>query len=469
VAVLPFTNLSGQPENDFLAVGLAEETAMRLARVPGFRVAASSTARRFRAGADAPATIGAALNATWLVTGSVQRNADRLRVRIELVRAGDGALIWGGGFETATNDVLAIEDSAAQALALAIAPRLDRRQTSRLAAGPTGNPQAYVHYLRGKYLLSQRNPTAVARAIDEFEQAAALDSAFAEALTQAGFGFALFIDWEWAYEGVSRDSLFTLATAAARQALARDSLSADAWWLLGFLGMHRDSSSFVAARNALRRAVALNPRHAQALHSLGVLEARLGNDSSARAMMDRALEAEPGQAISLFVLSEISYRAQAFDEARRWLDSTLAVEPGFFFAYAFRALARLQSGDTAGARRDAETAIRYSAGDPVPGTAALVIIEARRGDLRAARALHGRLEDEVILRGEAARTTATLWLAMADVAVGRGQEAIRRLERVTERSAEFWFWLQLPEFDPVRREPRFMQLAEAARPAEAPR
>lgn len=464
VAVLEFANLSATPANDFLARGLADETAARLARVAGFRVASATAARRFRAGVDDPATIGYALGVAWLVSGSVQPGAARLRVSVELIRAQDGALVWSGGFETAEDDVLAIEDSIAQAVAQAIAPRLRRDEVARLATDPTANPQAFLHYLRGTYLLSQRNPTAVARAIGELEAAAALDTTFAEALTQAGFGYALYIDWEWSYEGVSRDSLFALAEHSAERALARDSLSPGAWWLRGFLGMHRDGGTFGGARGAFERAVTLDPRHAAALHSYGVMEARLGNDSAARVLLDRALVAEPGRPITLFVLSELAYRARAFPEAQQWLDSALVVEPGFFFAYVFRALARLHLGDTTGARHDAATAVRYSGGDPVPGTAALVVLEARVGDSSAAGALRARLDRDVALRGEAARTTAILWLAMADVAVGRRDAAIRRLERVTERTAEFWFWLQLPEFDGVRGDPRFVRLAAAARP-----
>lgn len=466
VAVLEFANLSAASGDEFLGRGLAAETAARLARTAGFRVTAAAAAGRFRAGADDPATIGSALGVAWLVNGSVQRAGDRIRVSVELVRASDGALVWSERFEGGGNDVLAVQDSLSRAVAQAIAPRLRGEELARLATGPTENPQAFLLYLRGIHLLSQRNPTAVAQGIAQFEAAARLDSSFVEALARAGFGYALFIDWEWNYEGVSRDSLFALASGAADQALALDSSNADTWWLRGFLAMHRESGSFAGAREALERALALSPRHAPALHCYGVMEARLGHDSAAQVLLHRALKAEPGRPITLFALSELAYRAHAFGAAQQWLDSALTVEPGFFYGYAFRALARMHTGDSMGARRDAETAIRYSGGDPVPGTAVMVVLEARRNP-EAARVLRARLARDVALRGEEARTTSVLWLAMADIAVGRPDAAVRRLRLVTERTAEFWFWLRLPEFDAIRDDPRFRHLVEWSRPRDA--
>ena len=463
VAVLFFENLSGDPADDYVAHGLTEETIARIGRLERFTVTSRPAVRRFRGVDTDPAEIGRALGVEYLVSGSVRRVDDRFRVTVELVRATDGVHVWGESYESDEGDLLDIEENIARMVALEIAGTLDPADELLLASLPTTDPTAYRHYLRGRYLLAERNPTSVARAIAEFEAAADLDRNFAMALSAAGYGYALFIDWEWNYEGVSRDSLFRLGLDAAERALERDSLTAEAWHAIAMLQMHQNPRDFGPAARAYERALAIDPEDSRALHGSAAMHTRLGNLQAAADLEHRALANEPGRPISLFILFEVAYRGGQYQDALMWLDSALVVEPGFFFAYAFRGLTRLRLGDTDGAQADGEKSARFSAGIDVPGLTILALTDVARGEDDSATTRLARLEREIAAR-DGGTSQDALWLAMIETALGEHGAALDRLEAVPNKSAEFSFWLMLPEFDTLREDPRFQRLFEDTRP-----
>jgi serine/threonine-protein kinase len=463
VAVLYFDNLSSDAGDAYLADGLTEAMIARLGQVDRLVVMSRTAVRRFRDGSADPQTMGRAIGVAHLVSGSVRRTDGRLRVGVELVDAETGIREWGNEYEREEDDILAIEDAIAEAVATGIAGELMPREREALGARATSDVRAYRHYLHGNYLLAQRNPTAVARAIAEFESAVERDEAFTLARASAALAYILVYDWEWEYEGLSRQEVLDRGLATAQQALQEDSSSSEAWAALGLALAHRFPRTFQGAAAALERALELNPRNAAALHSFGVLLTRVGNDEAAEAMLHDALEAEPARPITLFVLAELAYRQRHHEEARGWLDSAIAVEPGFYFAYAFRGLARFRLGEIEQARGDAETAVRFSAGSRMAGSAVLVLVDARGGEESSARDRLERLTQEVQARGEAT-SQEVLWLAMAHIGLGDSKAALEILELAPHRSSEFSFWLRLPEFDPVRSDPRFQRLVEESRP-----
>jgi serine/threonine-protein kinase len=463
VAVLYFENLSNDPGDDYLAHGLTEETITRLGRLSRFSVMSRPAVRRFQGTEAEPAEIGRTLGVDYLVSGSVRRADDRFRVTVELIRADDGFHLWGDTYESGEGNLLEIEERIARTLALEIAGTLEPEDERLLASLPTRNATAYRHYLKGQYLMAERNPTSVARAIAEFQTASQADPGFVQALASAGYGYTLFIDWEWNYEGVSRDSLFALGFDAAARALERDSLTAEAWRILAMLHMHRNPRDFTDAARAFERALAIDPHDASVLHSYAAMQARLGNLRAAAELEHRALESEPGRPISLFILFEVAYRSGEHQEALQWLDSALVVEPGFFFAYAFRGLTHLRLGQIDAAREDGQTSARFSAGVDVPGLTVLALVDLARGDTTSARRRLGRIDRDVTARDGGASQDA-LWPAMIETALGAREEALIRLERVPNKSAEFAFWLLLPEFDALRDDPRFQRLIADTRP-----
>lgn len=465
VAVLYFDNLSRDTSDAYLADGLTEAIITRLSAIARLEVKSRHAVRRFRGtGIDDPAVVARTLNVVYLVTGSVRRAGSRLRVSAELIRAAGGVQIWGQQFDEASGDVFSIQEAVAREVAIGIVGRLLPAERVSVAARPTRNPAAYDRVLRGNFYLAQRAPQAVRRAIDEYEAAARLDPGYADPLARVAYAYALFLDWQWTYSGVPAESLLARGFRAADRALQLDSTSSDTWMARGYLLVFRNPRVFEGMREAFARAVALDPRNAEAYHQLGAKLETLGDDSGAVAADLQALALEPNRPITLRNLGVLHATAHRFGEARRWLDSALTVDPTASYAYISRAFFLLQVGDTAAARRDVDAAERYEV--PEPGStlrAARVAVQAAEGDSAAARAGAERLVRDYVGPGPMGFVIGTD-VAFALVAVGERGRALDVLERVRPRGAVFWEYLRGPFFDPLRSDPRFRRLVEESRP-----
>jgi Flp pilus assembly protein TadD len=302
-----------------------------------------------------PAAIGRSLGVTYLVTGSVQRAGSRLRVTAEMARAASGDRVWGQQYERGDGDVFAIQEDIARGVATGVAGRLLPAEAAGLAARPTRNNEAYDHLLHGDLLLAQRTLTATQRALAEYGAAVGLDPTLASGWAKIGLADALRLDWGWGDGSLPPDSVLTNGLAAADRALALDSLSSDGWMARGYLMMFRNPRDFAGAEDGLRRAVALNPRNAEAWQQLGDLllltteghprrhSLRLEADSDFR----RALEIEPGRPTTIRKLAG----SLPVGAARLALiDSAIAVDPSSAMAWTDRAFNLVEHGDTAAAR-----------------------------------------------------------------------------------------------------------------------
>jgi tetratricopeptide (TPR) repeat protein len=193
----------------------------------------------------------------------------------------------------------------------------------------------------------------------------------------------------------------------------------------------------------------------------------LGRDSAAEHEFRRALEIEPDRPMSLVHLGWIGMSQQQYGDARRWLDSAVAVNPGFFQAYAERAQVRLAVGDTAGARTDAETAVRLRpASDLMAGEDVLLALDLRNGHVAAARARLTRLRAAAPAATEVGVHQVAGWAALL-VAAGEHREAMSFLERSRVDPPHLRMHLEEPRFAPLRDTPGFWRLMDRLRVREA--
>ena len=408
VAVLYFDNLSGDTADAYLAEGLTEELIAHLGRIERLVVKSRNAVRRYRAAELDPAQLGRALGVAHLVSGSVRRSGTRLRVSVELVRATTGVRLWGEQYDRAQADLLDLQEGIARAVAGVIAGRLLPAERATLAARPTRSPEAYDYFVKGNYYLAQRTARSTKQAVDQYRAALRLDPGFTRALARIAYAHAQTLYWGSFPEDVPADSVLARGLAAADGALRQDSTSSDAWMARAFLLSYRYPRAPVMAREAIERAVALDPRNAEAHHQYGTFLTNHGEYAAAVGQYQQALTIDPQRGTTLTGLGMVSLRRREYTAARAWLDSSLAVDPGFYPGYVRRAEARLLLGDTAAARSDAETATRLSAGDPLLGEAVLALVEARAGDTLSARARVGRLLREVALLEQRVRGGAVL-------------------------------------------------------------
>jgi adenylate cyclase len=464
VAVLYFDNLSPDTADAYLADGVTEELIVRIGRVRRLAVSSRYAVRRFRGRRlEYPAALGRDLNVFYLVTGSVRRSGDHVRVTAELMRAATGARVWGEAFDREEGDLLALQTDLASDVATGIIGRLAPFERTTIADRPTRSAVAYEHFLRGNYALAQRSPSGTLTALQEYQAALRLDPGYSAAGARAAFAYGLFPAWGWKHPTLSSDTLVARGFAAADAVLRRDSASSDAWMAYGLLLWLRHPRTFQGVIEAQQRAVTLDPGNAEALNLLGVSLTNVGRDSAAVVAFRQALAIEPGRPISLMRLAEVELFAGRFEEARRLLDSAVTSAPGFHVAYLDRAWVLLHFGDVAAARADAETALRLAPDDYEATRGVLAATQAASGDTVHARA--GL--DSLIApydRGAVVRE-AQIWnIAMPLVTLGDTARALALIERARPRGAMLWWNLRWPEFDPLRTAPRLQRVVEESDP-----
>jgi len=459
VAVLCFHNLSRDTADAYLADGLTEEITARLGHLARLDVKSRIAASRYceKAGYE-PAAIGRALGVANLVNGSVRRDGRRLRVTVELVGSRNGDRLWGGEFDRADADLLDIEQDIATAVGSEVAGHLDPTEQASLTARATRQPLAYDHFLRGNRYLAQRTERSVGRAITEYDAAVRLDPRFVEALARLAYGYALIVYYGWSFRALPPDSVLVLGFASADSALHVDSNAAEAWLARGRFLEIRHPRTYDGVIAAYQRASELDPRNAEVVNMIGTALRELGDDSGAMRAFHQALALEPDRATTLTLLSVQTGLHRRYGEARMWGDSALAVDPGFYDAWVSRGFYRLFMGDTAGARADAIVATRLPSGSHVPEQALLVVVDARTGQVAAARQRLAHMTRGLDLsRPGPFQASLVAW---AFLAVGEQEQALALLERVQPRGASLRFWLQTPGFDSVRSQPRFQRIVE---------
>jgi adenylate cyclase len=465
VAVLYFESLSRDTSDTYLADGLTEEITSRLGDVQRLEVKSRNAVRPFRGEAAADlAAVGRRLRVRYLVEGSVRRGGARIRVSARLIRADNGFRVWGAEYDRSTADLLALQEEIAAEVATTIAGQLLPQERARLAARPTHNAEAYDHFLRGNYYLAFRSPGSAVRAAEEYDAAIRLDPAFSAALARGSLTYSLVLDWGWPFPGFSRDSLVARSGATAAQAVRLDSTSADAWTAEAYALSHEHAVTYQGVIEAMERAVALDPRNAEAWHQYGWFLYVLGRTADAVAALQRALALEPARAISCEHIARALRDDRRYDEARRWIDSAIVLDPAQSYYYLVRTTILLQLGDTTGARRDAEASARLGGDYPFWGAVARALVALAAGDSGAAANVEATTLAATRDPGHLSLVESFL-IASVLARAGRTDTALGYLEYAQPRSAILWGSLRGAGYDPLRAQPRFQRLLEELRPS----
>lgn len=305
IAVLPFANLSGDPENEYFGDGLAEELLNALAGIEGLKVAARTSAFALKNTTLDMRAIGDTLGVATVVEGSVRRSAERIRITAQLIDARTGYHLWSETYDRPMTELFAVQSELAGQIVRALAIELSV-QDSTLHRGGTADVEAYDLYLLGRQKWATREVPALREAIVHFEAALARDSSFALAWS----GLADAID---ALAWRAPDALDQVPHAkyAAQRALVLDSDLAEGWASLGVLWLDFDRD-WAAAELALRRAIALKPSYATPYRWLSDLLRNTGRLAEAATVAERAAELDPLATIHLMG------HAQALLAMRRW-------------------------------------------------------------------------------------------------------------------------------------------------------
>ena len=451
IAVLPFVNSSPDPDNEYLSDGITDELINALAKVEGLRVASRTSVFALKGKAQDVRAIGALLEASEVLEGSVRRSGDNLRITAQLTSTDDGRLMWSERYDRRLHDVFAIQDEIARTIVTTL------RSTSFADIAPaapnrhTENVEAYGLYLRGRYAWNKRTSEGVIEAIKFFEEAIALDPAYALAYTGLADSYSLHLD----YRNVPVHEGHEKAKSYARKAIALDDTLAEAHASLAWSLFVYDWRWEEAARE-FRRAIELDPRYAPAHQWYGFMLASAGHFDEALIEAHTAQENDPS---SVSVRRSLGYSylyARRFEQARYHLDRAIAMNPTAEESYRLQGLVLTFLKDFPTAERVLREALALAPPSGNTTKATLGYSLALAGDSTFAQRVTGELLEK--LKTE---YVSPVDLAVLHIALGEKQKALDWVERVIEERRGWAAYLRVhPLVDPLRGEPRFDALVK---------
>ncbi len=468
IAVLPFENLSRDPDNAFFADGIQEEILTRLSKIADLKVISRTSTQQYQSKPGNLSEIARQLGVANILEGSVQRSADQVRVNVQLIKAATDTHLWADTFDRKLTDIFSIESEIAKVVADTLQAKLSGAEQSAIAARPTENSEAHDLYLKGRYFFGKRTADDLKRAIDYFNQALAKDPTYA--LAYAGLADSYVLLPEYSRE--SSAEFFPKARAAVEKALAIDNTLAEAHASLGLL-LATLSTSGINLRESKRefeRAIALNPNYAPAHHWYGFsVLLPLGEFDRAIAEVKRALELDPFSAVMNANLGFCYLYARRYPEAIAQFRKTTELDPSSPSSH----LGLGEAYELSGQREQAITEYER-AGDlfsqltHIPPTSDNFLPSlAGRYVLKGERAKALQLLDHY--KGPTQRGAAPDFAVALDyVRLGNNNKAIDWLERSYQnKEPSFLEDIKVnPLLDPLRGDPRFEALVEKIVPAQ---
>jgi len=322
LAVLPFANMSADPDQEYFSDGISEELLNTLARFENLRVAGRTSSFSFKNSDADLKTIGERLGVDVILEGSVRTVGDRVRITAQLVDAEDGFHRWSETYDREFTDIFAIQTEIATAIADALRVSLSSEERVRVATSPTQNLAAYQAYLLGKQRLAQETVTAAEEAIDHFQRAIELDPQLALAYVDLASTYLFLLE----EGGLPPDEALARAQVAADKALELDDRLAEAHAVLAIIKWF--SNDIEGAQAAFRRGLELSPNSVMALVSFGAFLAdEPARFEEALEIHKRALELDPLSAPTISWIGYDLQRLGEFAESLIWLEKALEIDP----------------------------------------------------------------------------------------------------------------------------------------------
>jgi len=323
LAILPFANVTADPNAEYLCDGLTESLISSLSQLPDLAVRSRSAVFRYKAKDVDPQTAGNELRAAAVVTGRITQRGDTLLVSVELTDARTNRNLWSERYDRKLSDVIAVQREIAGEISARLREHLSGTQKAGLERNGTADPEAYQLYLKGHFYWEKRTPEALEKARDYFNQAIARDPAYARAYVGLADYWAVVAD----YEPIPQSKAQPQAKAAALKALALDEKLPEAHATLA--EAHADAWEWAEWEREMQRALELDPNFANAHHWYGLQLSWLGRSQEGIAHLQRAVELDPLNLKYNDNLGQSYVNARKFDEGLDQLKKTIEMDPNF--------------------------------------------------------------------------------------------------------------------------------------------
>ena len=450
LAVLPFENLSANPEREYLADGLTEEVIATLGQIDPRRlsVIGRTTMMAYKRTPRTLAEIGRELGANYLVESSMRSEGGLLRITSRLIRLPDQVQVWSMSYDSEPVSMLSFQREISAAIGERVRLQLSPERLSAIARRQTRNPEAYDLYLRGRYFWNQLSPATTRRASEFYARAARLDPLYA--LAWSGLADA------YTASPINGDAppltVSPLAREAAEHAIAADAGLAECQASAGFVKFWFDWK-WSAAVAAFRRAVELDPHYALAHRMLGIVLGHLGQHHEAQQAVRRACELDPLLAAHHALSSQVAFMARNYSDALQFAKESVTIDSEFWVGHMQLGQAYEQLGETQRALDALGHAARLSGGNSKPISLRAYILAKTNHVEEAHEVLH--------MLETVARERYLPPYAMALIYAGLSQpdQAFEWLDRAFDmRDVHLAFLPVDPKWDELRSDPRFAAL-----------
>jgi serine/threonine protein kinase/tetratricopeptide (TPR) repeat protein len=459
IAVLPFVNSSPDPDNEYLSDGITDELINALAKVEGLRVASRTSVFALKGKAQDVRAIGALLEASEVLEGSVRRSGENLRITAQLTSTDDGHLMWSERYDRKLHDVFAIQDEIARTIVTTLRSTTFANIAPAATNRHTENVQAYGLYLRGRYAWNKRTSDGVTEGIKYFEQAIALDPTYALAYTGLADSYSLHID----YRNVPVHEGHEKAKLNARKAIELDDTLAEAHASLAWSLFIYDWD-WAGAAKEFHHAIELDPHYAPAHQWYAFMLASEGKFDEALLEAHTAQENDPASVSVRRSLGYCYLYARKYEQARYHLDRAIAMNPTAEESYRIQGLILTFQKQFPSAERVLREALVLAPEHGTMTKATLAYSLAAAGDLSYARRVAAELEQK-----RKSEYVSPVEFAIAYIAIRDTEKALDWAEQAVQERRGWAAYLRVhPIVDPLRAEPRFEALVQRMK-FDAPR
>jgi TolB-like protein/DNA-binding winged helix-turn-helix (wHTH) protein/Tfp pilus assembly protein PilF len=446
VAVLPLTNLSPDPNQEFFSDGLTDELITELARTGNLRVISRSSVYSFKGSRKAAPEIGRDLKVDAIVEGTVERVGNRVRIRAQLIRTATDQHLWAESYDREVGDVLTLESEVARD----IAQKIGVQVSPGIRTAKKVDPDAHEDYLRGRYYWNKRTEFGLRKGIEYFQKALERDPNYAPAYAGLADSYIMLANWGVVPPG----DAYRKAKAAALKAVEIDDELAEAQTSLAYATLLYDWD-WNGAEKRFQQAISLNPNLASAHHFYSILLMSAGRHSQALAEIKRAQELDPLSLIVNDVVGWIQYEARQYPQAIEQYRSTLEMDPNYVPALLDLGTAYLSTGEYPKAIAQFEKA-RSVGGESGVVFSALAQAHVLSGNKAEGLSILKRIETQSVPVFVSSFDVALVYAAM-----GQKNKAISLLEKAAEEHVGWIIRIAVdPAFDTLREDPMFKALVK---------
>lgn len=452
IAVLPFANLSPDPDNEFFAAGITDEITGSLSRLQQLKVCSRSMALQYRGKLIDPRVVGKDLSADVILEGSIRRIGNRIRLAVGLTDARTGFQLWAESFDRQIEDVFAVQDEIARTVVEALELHLTSTDRTDLLQKYKTNAQAYDEYLRGRFLWNKRQVQATMEAIEHLRRAIEIDPGYALAYTDLATCYSLLSNYAW----MDSKEAYRLGDEILQKAISLDPDLDEVQVVRGeyfFVQCDLDQ-----AKAQYERALQSNRSHVTAHHWLAYVYLARGDFANAIRENQEALRLEPLSLIINAYAGFAHFCMKNYQLALQSLDKAVELESSFSAGHHIKAWILAWMGRYDEALRSVEDAEKIWTADHRQLLTVRGVIEARRGNAAAAEKYVDRLKT----KEKSGTFVHPFEYACIHAALGQQDKMLNALERAA--GVRFYWWFTLlkvhPVFEPYREDARFKEIVK---------